>query len=769
MENLELLNNYKKSLMQKYNAVCFDIDGTLTLKSSKKIDYRAIELIADLLKRKVPIVFVTGRGETGLIDLKTDIYETLKKEFKITNNEFSRMYILTNDGARLFYTLKEDNDIFKNDIYITTKKELEELKTFNDIISSYLNNRLQNNSYQITYSKDLNKGTIINIRIVFEKENEYIDNVINTIKKTINKEKLNSLHVTRGIYKDKAVIQIGTSKKDAAISKTEKIIGVPEKSMLRIGDCGDTKGNDYSMLNCEQGYSVDKRNNSNDTCFPVIDEFGNILKGIDATIYLIKIAKILPTVCLESADKKIYAYNYAKIERNMILGRNKHLKNFNEMINNNFNLIGGIYDVFDKYSGGIKIPMYEWELTKENPLKMFWSKSNNDKLHYSIRDDNNYILRGSSTYYYILSNRYSFEGKDYTSNIDVINWYKNYLLFLKEAYKAVNETNDINDIINKKMILGLLDNIRNIILVIINHKLYSKYLNDNILLNINSDNNSEFKNLYKIILLVEKIMVDLCFLRNYKIHKEDLFNILSMSYTETLDDFMQLKNNMNDKDYSKEYRAYREIDNFAENYIALYLNQEKNNQIDNFGVCGLSYGGVELPILYKIINKDINDILILKFNSQVSGYTNKQLIDLRKFNINKYGGLKGIEKIKNKKIVVLDDNILTGKSIQLVINSLYDYNLDVKNICVVKYPGTNRIDQMFMNKHGAVDYNLFFDYITGLCFHSPYSWRDENKNKYEDSLGVFDLNRKKIVECLIKNHDYSEKSEIAEHKRRIKK
>ena len=77
---------------------------------------------------------------------------------------------------------------------------------------------------------------------------------------------------------------------------------------------------------------------------------------------------------------------------------------------------------------------------------------------------------------------------------------------------------------------------------------------------------------------------------------------------------------------------------------------------------------------------------------------------------------------------------------------------------------------MFMNNHGAVDYNLFFDYITGLCFHSPYSWRDENDlNPYEDSLGVFDLNRKKIIECLIKNHDFKEKSEVAEYKRRIKR
>lgn len=75
----------------------------------------------------------------------------------------------------------------------------------------------------------------------------------------------------------------------------------------------------------------------------------------------------------------------------------------------------------------------------------------------------------------------------------------------------------------------------------------------------------------------------------------------------------------------------------------------------------------------------------------------------------------------------------------------------------------------------AVDYNLFFNYIYGLCFSSSYSWKDNNWKKengevdYTDSLGVFDLNRKKIVECLIKNHDYNEKSEVGEYRRSIAK
>ena len=62
MEDNILMKNYLKSLNQKFNAVCFDIDGTLTIKGSKKIDNRAINMISDLLSKKIPVVFITGRG-----------------------------------------------------------------------------------------------------------------------------------------------------------------------------------------------------------------------------------------------------------------------------------------------------------------------------------------------------------------------------------------------------------------------------------------------------------------------------------------------------------------------------------------------------------------------------------------------------------------------------------------------------------------------------------------------------------------------------------
>ena len=148
-------------------------------------------------------------------------------------------------------------------------------------------------------------------------------------------------------------------------------------------------------------------------------------------------------------------------------------------------------------------------------------------------------------------------------------------------------------------------------------------------------------------------------------------------------------------------------------------------------------------------------------------------MDLRKFNINTYGGLLNSESFCNSNFDIFDDNVLTGKTLQLAINSLYDCSINVKNICIVRYPGTNRIDQMFSNNTAAVDFHLFFDYIYGLCYSSPYSWKDnewknaEGKIDYKDSIGVFDLNRKKIIECLIKNHDYNDESEVGEYRRRF--
>ena len=771
----KMIENYKKSLNQKYNAVCFDIDGTLTENNSKKIDERAIEMIANLLKRRIPVVFITGRGETGLNDLVNEILPVLKNKYKINKEGILRMYALINDGARLFIT-ENYNDtldkIFDKDIYISTDKQLNELVQFNNKFVASLNNLSLSHICKITYSIDSKTDTIINTRLVFNSNNnKVIDTIVDLIDAIIKNENMVDLNVTRGIFGNKTTIQIGTARKEYAIKEAERIIGIPENSMIRIGDCGDIRGNDYSMLNCPQGYSVDKISDSEECCFPVIDENNNILYGIDATLYLIKKAKILPTVCLEKADKYEYSKKYAKIEKQILKGRKSYLKKYNKLVNEIFDLENGINDLYDSSSGSIKIPMYEWELIDDNNLlkKLFNSKEE-EKLLYSLRDNNNFLLRGSKTYYYFLANRKSSDNIDYTSSNNVLEWYYNMTDFILKSTDAIKNTSDLNELSNKKMILGLLDNIRNYLLLSLNHQLISKYEDINILINLDNIDNKLINNIYKALIDVDRMMANICFNKEYKINKDDIIKIQKRTLNLIYNEIELFNNNKIEKDYSKEFRAYREIDNFAENYITILLNNEKNNNTIPYGVCGMCYGGIELPIIYKIVNPELTDISLLKFNKKVSGYKNKQLVELVKFDINNYGGIEIIGKYENKNIVILDDNLLTGKTMQLVLNCMYDIGINVSNISIVRFPSINRVDQMFMEHHGAVDYRLFFDYVTGLCFPSPYSWRDENCiDAYTDSLGVFDLNRKKIIECLIKNHDYSEKSEVYEYKKKIRK
>ena len=393
MERNILLENYLKSLEQKYNAVCFDIDGTLTTRDTKNIDDRAIDMIIDLLVRKIPVVFITGRGETGLEDLKRDIYLRIKTSESITDSDMKRIYVLTNDGARLFYSnVISQEEFLGENVYITTEEELNQLLIVDQMIKE-IKNKLENNDYfRITYSKDLKTNQILNVRMVFNTHDDgIINSMFDNIDKYIINNGLNGIHLTRGMYTDNPVIQIGTATKDKAIKRTEKIIGVPQNSMIRIGDCGDSRGNDYAMLNCNQGYSVDKTSGSNDSCFPIFDDYGNVLKGVEATLKLVKSAKILPTVSLEKADKDTYKYNLAKVESNIVSGRQSLLKKYNNLISSNFNNCNGIDDLFDKESGSIIIPMYEMELLQNSPLKDFWISSENGSLIYSLRDNNNYL------------------------------------------------------------------------------------------------------------------------------------------------------------------------------------------------------------------------------------------------------------------------------------------------------------------------------------------------------------------------------------------
>ena len=771
MLNNELIENYKKSLSQKYNAICFDIDGTLTEPNSTKIDSRVLPKLANLLKKHIPVVFITGRGETGLNDLVKDIVDDLKEKYGVTNKQLLRMYALTNDGARFFMTSRNSNTLFDVNQYISTPEQLLELKKLNDKINTTLINKKIDRYCTVSYSRDSQNGTLINIRIAINTtQKAVIELISNSINELIQDEKYDGLNLTIGIHEGTQILQIGTAQKSIAIEMAEKIIGIPKDSMLRVGDCGNKNGNDYSMLNCPQGFSVNKISGETNRCFPIINDAGQIIKGVDATILLLNKAKILPTICLEHATEKEYTKQYSMVEKAMSLGKNKTIVAFNKIINDKFEVIDGINALYDHSSGSIKIPMYEWiAIDDNNALKTFWSKQSNNSLCYSMYDNENLLLRGPEVYYYFLANRFHYENtnKDITSKEMVREWLYNNEMFYLEALQVINTIKHINDLSDIKMVLGIIDNMRNYLLILLNQQIINRNPDKNELINLEKVNENELiYQIYQNLIVVDTLMGNISFNLNNILNLNDVSKLLINIITIN-ENFINSFNQEEEKEnYSKDFRAYREIDNFAENFITCYLTMKKDDEIINTGICGLSYGGIELPVIMKSINQNIEEVSILKFNKRVTGYSKKQTLDLRFFDIYELGGLiqNGINK---KKYILLDDNLLTGKTMQIALTSFYDVGIDVDKIVVVRYPGVNRISQMFMPNHGAIDYRNFFDFIQGLYFPSPYSWKDPNSpNLYEDSLGIFDLNRRKILECIVKNGDYSKHSEVVYVKKR---
>lgn len=575
----ELLNNYQKALQQKYNAVCFDIDGTLTEDNSTKIDSRVLPMLANMLKKHIPVVFITGRGETGLSDLLKDILYDLKSKYGVTEKQLQKMYALTNDGARIFMTSNGSKQLFNINEYISSKEELIKLDELNKKIITLLDSAILKGHCKITYSVDSNTNAILNIRLIILNNNlelgSQIIQIINSLIRDLNNSNLN---LTIGMHNGKQVLQIGTATKDKAIQVAERIIGIPQNSMLRIGDCGDQFGNDYSMLNYPQGFSVDKTSGAVDKCFPVIEN-GKIITGINGTLALLKKAKLLPTICLEHAIESEYAREYAKTEKKMTQGKNHKIIYFNDLINNKFQTVDGIASLFDSSSGSIKIPMYEWiTISDNNPLKQLYLTCNDSSLHYSMYDNENILLRGSGIYYYFLSQRIHDENtrEDITTKEMVYEWLNNNMEFLSKSLIAINNTLDINDLNNTKMILGVIDNIRNYLLILLNQQIVNNQIEKNIMVNFETlTKDSLIYKLYNGLISAENLMKNISFNENYKINSIDLEKLIKDTILITNEFRVEFIKQSEKENYSKDFRAYREIDNFAENFITCSLHYKK--------------------------------------------------------------------------------------------------------------------------------------------------------------------------------------------------
>lgn len=235
-----------------------------------------------------------------------------------------------------------------------------------------------------------------------------------------------------------------------------------------------------------------------------------------------------------------------------------------------------------------------------------------------------------------------------------------------------------------------------------------------------------------------------------------------------MDDILQ---SLIDKDSNKNFfRVWREIDIFVENVIAVDSAMgEFNNTIKDFDsrkivVHGIRYGSIELPIICQIIG-DLSGINVVPSFVGIPGKYNEKHSSLEVF-IEKYGS-KEIDRFFNEKDVInilTDDNLMTGRTVQILINDLAKNKCYPDGIIIVRYPSVNRIPHMVLDNHGCPNVDLFFNLIKGLVSSTPYSRlflpQQDSKKRYLDETNVFNKCRQRITRYLFKNGIFNLDSEV---------
>lgn len=792
---------YKSAMTSLYHAVCLDIDDTITYKNveEKKL---VIKALAQLTKRNMIICFITGRGKTSAFEFLNDLKSSiLAYDSSIHERQFCRWYCITNNGHMLYCHdfLTEHGFLTKSVSFVSAnarKKYIELKPTLQEAIATLLSTKLSISKENII--KDSNASIGENsLRFPFAAEYDALidDTLIQELRDIVSTYTNCKFGVSRGVYhqNNKVVIEVSMTTKGRAIDRFEEYLGIPKNKMVRIGDQGDYSGNDYEMLDSQCGFSVGKFSPSQATCWPVVEYSQydtNILTGVKATTQLLNMLKLHPTICLEKPNEDIYLPRLAMSESKNISANRDTYEYYQSMLR--YALMGSdkhssnVWDYIDEKTGAFYIHDAEYELLKAiKPdhilFKIFdkYQKRSVPKqpgLTFAIKTDSGLLLRGPLNYYCGLAFRNGDSSNITLGFLQHLN--QNRVHFFKICANAIKGSGNINikDSIVRRVLLGIMDSIRDYLLLLINIRL-QEYAgkSDKLYIFVPKD-----KDFYELYCLAKQNLIYMynCLFDN--IDANFIWNFLKFINEKILPVAKAAENyftTLKDYDFKKGCRVWREIDSFYENVIAVDTSINKMLYECGFEkkevlLYGIRYGSLELPIiaamLFEVKYKYFNIRYSIGAMCLKSNYSSnhKKSLDTQRVlsSINK----RNID-TNNYFHILMDDNLVTGRTLQLAVNMLVNRNIYPEKIVVVRYPAINRIKHMFLPNHGAPDPDLFWEYIYGLTsptpysrLNCPYSYKKNPTDKYLDELGEFNKTRTFVLNLLYKNGLYALNGEVGQ-------
>ena len=453
-----------------------------------------------------------------------------------------------------------------------------------------------------------------------------------------------------------------------------------------------------------------------------------------------KIEECIVAICLKNPNAQTTKHNLARAIQERKQQSILIMQEANERISRAFGSINGCEGVFHE-CGAVRFEDDEWELLKDSPLKRLFMQKNDLGYMYSLPTNTSHILRGANNYYYFMAH---VEKSKKISYEDALSWYKENTGFLQNSRDAISSGVDpSND--NKKLLLGIMDNVRNLSLILMNSAVLKKYKDQTIYVSLESfSRDTDIARCHDVCKKVYEVMDALC-------SERPLNEQLVADIDGLLEEVQELNQRVvertlstNDEAfYYKSFRTKRETDSYIENRIAMeqaikqLIEQNPNMSIRDIYCSGVCYGGIELPFLAESIlkNTDIHALpsIITIAGNYESRHSEGNTADKEPLI------QEGIEEDEHTRTLVGDDLLTTGGTMQIVQNILHDNGINVDNLMFVRYPSLNRVPQMLLPGRGSVNTRLFDKYVLGIPFPNVYSkisdgTRDENRQLIFDRV-----------------------------------
>ncbi len=510
-------------------------------------------------------------------------------------------------------------------------------------------------------------------------------------------------------------------------------------------------------------YTINSSNNSYMKVYVENNGINYILKCEDEIFNSIKdIVKhkyIFPKLYKNNLNVDLYKKELAKLEHKKTDSWNLLLKKYNKIIKKNFKVNNGLNDIYEWFTGAVFFKDYEWEEIHNNKIKDLFETMENNSYLYSLPLDNGIVLRGSNIYYYFSTDVSRFK----KPNIKEINkWFDNVSVYIKKVLIILGDY-QIKDYYDRRLLLALLDNIRNIILILTNCELMKLSMNGKNFIYHSNYKSKEINDCFALINKYQETIEIICL--EGKCFKDEIESIRDI-YKNTLkilEDVSLLIFDIHDEFIlGKSFNPLREIDNYFENYIVCkYIVDEKmiNYEIDKkINLIGILYGGLELPFIISRMIPNNNTISFLFQNHGM--YLDRQQKDRNKIiiDLKEYGFLN-----KENDTFLVDDNMMSGVTMQFAYNQLYlnDIN-NIKGIFVIRHPNINRIAQLEYFDT-ALNLDLVDNYIYGMLTDTPYTKIKSGtnyNNMFVNELNIFSVMTEVFLKALYCNNSFIKDSQV---------